>query len=68
MTTTMIDVPGLIAKSEDAGTARPPAALCVRLESLRDITIPCEASGDEADMSDEDPRLGAGDGLFPVFR
>ena len=27
MTTTMIDVPGLTAKSEDAGTARPPAAL-----------------------------------------
>ena len=42
--------------------------MSVRLETLRDITIPCEASGDEADMSDEDPRLGTGDGLFPIFR
>jgi putative transposase len=38
--------------------------LSVRLETLRDIAKPCETPCDEADMSDEDPRLGTGDG-FP---
>ena len=31
------------------------------LETLRDIAVPCEASGEEADLGDEYPSLGGGD-------
>ena len=41
--------------------------LRVRLETLFDKAISCEASGDETDVRDEDPCLGAGDGFLPIL-
>jgi len=62
-----IDDQGRARQRELARADGGAGGLRARLETDSSVAIPCEASGDEADVGYIDPCLGGGDGRLPVL-
>jgi hypothetical protein len=57
----------LVARVKYVGPTARDDYVSARLKTLRGIAIPCEAAGQEPEVCDEDPGLGAGDGSLGVL-